>query len=183
MNAPCPTSMPLSTEIDSAELRRCVGRFATGVVVVTYPTPDGPRGMTINSFTSVSLDPPLILASVARKARSHDLLIGSQFTVNVLNARQMHLAQHFAGGQTDIEIEWDLDPLPSLAGSLARIYCEPWDRHDGGDHSLFLGRVVGLDERDGNALAYHESRFTRVATPTPGLPVAEPSAREQELWA
>ncbi|WP_078656065.1 flavin reductase family protein [Streptomyces fulvoviolaceus] len=156
--------------VDPLAMRRCVSRFATGVVVVSYSGPDGPRGVTVNSFTSVSLDPPLILVSIARSSRTHTLLSGRPFAINILGAEQMAVARHFAGGEPDLTVTWDEGSVPSLDGSLARLFCEPWQRLDGGDHSLFLGRVVDLDYRDGNALAYHESRFTSLTAPRSWIP-------------
>ncbi|MCD0447978.1 flavin reductase family protein [Actinocorallia sp. API 0066] len=156
--------------VDPLAMRRCVSRFATGVVVVSYAGPDGPRGITVNSFTSVSLAPPLILVCVARSSRSHALLPGHPFAVNILGADQIAVARHFAGADPNLAIAWAEGPTPSVAGSLARLFCEPWERLDGGDHSLFLGRVVGLDHREGDALAYHESRFTSLRAPRGWLP-------------
>jgi flavin reductase (DIM6/NTAB) family NADH-FMN oxidoreductase RutF len=144
-------------------LRSCLGRFATGVAVVRFDSDHARHGITVNSFTSVSLDPPLVLVSVDRCARSHDLLHERAFTVNVLGAEQEALARRFAGG-ADIEPVWvEGDHAPRLAGVLAHLECTPWRAYDGGDHTLFLGEIVGFDFRDGDALAYHTSRFTTVA--------------------
>jgi flavin reductase (DIM6/NTAB) family NADH-FMN oxidoreductase RutF len=144
-------------------LRSCLGRFATGVAVITFDSEHDRHGITVNSFTSVSLDPPLVLVSVDRRARSHDLLHDRAFTVNVLGAEQEGLARRFAGG-SDTEPHWiESDQAPRLAGVLAHLECQPWRAYDGGDHTLFLGEVVGFDFRDGDALAYHTSRFTTVA--------------------
>jgi flavin reductase (DIM6/NTAB) family NADH-FMN oxidoreductase RutF len=145
--------------IDRGTLRACLGRFATGVVVVTYQGPDGPRGITINSFTSVSLDPPLVLISIARSARTHGYLTDQPFAVNVLGADQRPLAERFAGGNPDLDVAWTASRVPALQGCLASLICEPWERFDAGDHSLFVGRVVELDYGDGHALTFHNSRF------------------------
>ncbi|MBI0298847.1 flavin reductase, partial [Streptomyces sp. PRKS01-29] len=82
-----------------AALRACMSRFATGVTVVTFAGDEGPRGVTMNSFTSVSADPPLVLISVARRTRSHDQLVDRPFCVNVLGAEQEPIARLFAGAQ------------------------------------------------------------------------------------
>ena len=162
------TTRPRRRAVDPAvaaasALRSCLGRFATGVAVVTFDGPEGRHGITVNSFTSVSLDPPLVLVSVAKRARSHDLLRGRAFTVNVLGAEQEPLARRFAGG-TECEPVWvEGEHAPRLAGVLAHLECTPWRAYDGGDHTLFLGEVRGFDFRDGDALAYHTSRFTKVA--------------------
>ncbi|MER5700301.1 flavin reductase family protein, partial [Streptomyces mirabilis] len=87
-------------------LRACMSRFATGVTVVTFEGDDGPRGATMNSFTSVSTDPPLVLISVAKRARSHGQLTDRPFCVNVLGAEQEALARQFAGVQGAAEPRW-----------------------------------------------------------------------------
>ena len=147
---------------ESRSLRSCLGRFATGVAVVTFKADDGPRGFTVNSFTSVSMSPPLVLVSVARAARSHDALRGRGFCVNVLGAEQEAVARLFAGGQTGTATWHEGAVAPRLAGVLAHLECRPWRDYDGGDHTLFLGEVVSFDYRDGDALAYHSSRFTSI---------------------
>src|SRR3954470_21191032 len=78
-------------------LRSCLARFPTGGIVVTFDGPDGPRGITVNAFTSVSMEPPLVLVSVARRAWSHDALLGRSFCINVLAAEQEGIARQFAG--------------------------------------------------------------------------------------
>ena len=149
---------------ESRSLRSCLGRFATGVAVVTFKADDGPRGFTVNSFTSVSLDPPLVLVSVARSAKSHDALRGRGFCVNVLGAEQEPLARLFAGGGGGTAVAWrEGDIAPRLAGVLAHLECRPWRDYDGGDHTLFLGEVAGYDYRDGDALGYHSSQFTSIS--------------------
>lgn len=149
-------------------LRACLGRFVTGVTVVTFSGPGGRRGLTINSFTSVSMQPPLIMVSIARTAQAHDALFGRRFCVNVLGAEQEQVARHFAGGGAD-PLRWADDPaVPRLAGALAHIVCEPWRAYDGGDHTVFLGEVTGFGYRSGDALAYANSRFTTVPEPVLG---------------
>lgn len=147
---------------DTRSLRSCLGRFATGVVVVTFEGPAGRRGITVNSFTSVSMSPPLVLVSVGTRARSHDALAGRPFCVNILGAEQEALARSFAGGD-ETPVAWVEDvEVPRLRGVLAHLECRPWRRYDAGDHSLFLGEVVRFDYRDGDALAFHTSGFTRI---------------------
>lgn len=143
-------------------LRSCLGRFATGVVVVSFDTEEGRRGITVNSFTSVSVEPPLVLVSVARKARSHDALKHRPFCVNVLAAEQEAIARQFAGSG-DGQVVWAKGAaVPRLAGVLAHVECRHWRDYDGGDHTLFVGEVVDFDYRDGDALAFHTSRFTAI---------------------
>ena len=151
-------------------LRSCLGRFATGVVVVTFNGPDGPPcGITVNAFTSVSMDPPLVLVSVAKRAWSHDSLKGRPFCINVLGAEQEGIARQFAG-MGEAEPIWVADSeVPRLAGVLAHLTCRPWRDYDGGDHTLFLGEVVDFDYRDGDALCFHTSEFRSLTEAAVGI--------------
>jgi flavin reductase len=154
----------------AARLRSCLGRFATGVTVVTFAAADGPRGVTVNSFTSVSLEPPLVLVSIAKAARAHDALRERPFCVNVLGAEQEALARRFAGGDPEAEPHFtEGERAPRLQGALAHVECEPWRVYDAGDHSLFLGEIAGFGHRDGDALAYMGSRFTTIAESDTGV--------------
>lgn len=153
-------------------LRNCLAQFATGVTVVTFAAPAGPRGLTVNSFTSVSLDPPLVLVSIAKSAAAHELLEGEPFCVNVLSAEQEGLARRFAGVLSRDLPRW-APPcehgVPRLDGALAFLECTPWRVYDAGDHSLFLGEVVHFSHRRGAALVYLSHRFTTVAEPELGV--------------
>jgi flavin reductase (DIM6/NTAB) family NADH-FMN oxidoreductase RutF len=174
-------------------LRGGLGRFATGVAVVSFAVPDsGPtgiekyRGVTVNSFTSVSMDPPLILVALQRTVPSHDLLRGRCFTVNVLGAEQRELAMRFAGGKQGQhsaggkqgqhsaggkqgQPAWtEGEHAPRLAGSLCYFECAPWAEYDGGDHTLFLGEVRHFDYRDGDALGFVNGQFTVIPQSMPG---------------
>ena len=148
--------------------RGSLGRFATGVAIVTFESaPDAAeasvrRGITVNSFTSVSLDPPLVLVSFARATASHDELAGRPFTVNVLGAEQESLARHFAGRPSN-EPEWvEGDRSPRLSRVLAWFDCMPWAEYDGGDHTLYIGEVANFDYRTGDALGFVSGRFTTI---------------------
>jgi flavin reductase (DIM6/NTAB) family NADH-FMN oxidoreductase RutF len=167
MTACCIDERPPSIA-ESRELRSCLGRFATGVTVVTTLADGGPHGLTVNTFSSVSLDPPLVLIAVARTARADRLLSARPFAVNVLAAGQEQLARHFGGTPVEgIEIEWeDGRVAPRLRTSLAAVECVPWRRYDGGDNTIHVGRVVAFDYSGGPALVFYCSRFTGVL---PGL--------------
>jgi flavin reductase len=142
--------------------RGSLGRFATGVAVVTFDTDQGRHGITVNSFTSVSLEPPLVLVSIARTTKSHDELAGKPFTVNVLGAEQRALASNFAGKPTG-EPRWiEGTVAPRLAGVLSYFECAPWAAYDGGDHTLYLGEVVSFDYRAGDALGFVNGQFTTI---------------------
>jgi flavin reductase (DIM6/NTAB) family NADH-FMN oxidoreductase RutF len=136
---------------DGTQLRRCFGMFATGVTVVTAGRVT-PRGMTANSFTSVSLDPPLVLVCVKRAAAMHDaVLAGGAFGVSVLGAGQEPVARYFAnhsrprGAREFDVIDWTAGEhtgVPMLSGAIAWLECRLTAAHDGGDHTIFLGSVL-----------------------------------------
>jgi flavin reductase (DIM6/NTAB) family NADH-FMN oxidoreductase RutF len=150
-------------------LRACFGKFATGVTVVTYRAGEEVCGVTMNSFTSVSLDPPLILLSVAKTARTSDALDRTDFAVNVLRVDQMDLALHFAGRpHPGALIKWgeaENTRLPFLEDALAVFQCQHWRRYDGGDHVLHLGEVVSSTMGEGEPLLFVAGRFSSVGLP------------------
>lgn len=149
-------------------LRGGYGRFATGVAVVTLETSGGRHGITVNSFTSVSMEPPLVLVSIARNTVSHDELAGKNFTVNVLGAEQEAIAMHFAGTPNQ-EPKWvEGDVAPRLAGTLSWFACTPWAAYDGGDHTLYVGEVQDYDYRSGDTLGFVSGRFTEIPEFMPG---------------
>lgn len=142
--------------------RGSLGRFATGVAVVTFDAEEGHHGITVNSFTSVSLNPPLVLVSIAKTTKSHSELAGKPFAVNVLGAEQQLLASNFAGKPTG-EPRWvEGGTAPRLAGVLSYFECMPWAAYDGGDHTLYLGEVVNFDYRAGDALGFVNGQFTTI---------------------
>lgn len=149
--------------------RGCLGRFATGVTVVTFDGIDhdgegSPRrhGLTVNSFTSVSMDPPLVLVSIQRSVRGHGLLTGRPFAVNVLGAEQRDLAMHFAGRPNLQPIWVEGEHAPRLADTASWFECTPWAEYDGGDHTLFVGKVEHFDCRRGNTLGFVDGGFVTI---------------------
>jgi flavin reductase len=156
-----------TSTVEPLHLRACLSRFVTGVVVVTYRGEGEMRGLTVNSFTSVSLEPPLVLVSVARSARAAGHLGRVPFSVNVLGASQLDVALHFAGRPRDpVVVAWQStgdDLAPTLAGALATFRCRPWQSYDGGDHRLHLGHVMEADAQDdGEPLLFDRGRFSDV---------------------
>jgi flavin reductase (DIM6/NTAB) family NADH-FMN oxidoreductase RutF len=161
---------------DPRELRRVFGRFATGITIVTAGDED-PRGMTANSFTSVSLDPPMVLICVLRDASMHETIQRHQaFAVSVLSNRQERVARHFANrhrprGQAEFE---DVDSIPGprtgcpvLPEALAWFECSLSAVYDGGDHSIFLGEIVTLGHgTDEDALLFFAGAYRRLDAPT-----------------
>ncbi len=149
-------------------LRGSLGRFATGVAVVTFDAPTKRHGLTVNSFTSVSMKPPLVLVSIQSNVHAHDLLRGVPFTINILGAEQRDLAMHFAG-KPNLEPQWiEGQHAPRLAGVLSWFECTPWAEHTAGDHTLFIGEVQEFDYRAGDALGFHNGQFTIMHESTPG---------------
>lgn len=148
--------------IDTRELRHCFGRFATGVTVVTYEVNDVNMGITANSFTSVSLDPPLLLIAIDRKANSCEKLRDRAFTVNMLSDKQVDIAWHFAGRQKeDLVIHWEKGSLaPRIKeGTLGWLECKPWRSYDGGDHVLYLGEILEFQYYEGNPLIFFTGKM------------------------
>lgn len=140
------------SEETAARYRRALGRFVTGVTVVTAATPDGPMGITVNSFTSVSLDPPLVLWCPARASR-RCLPLGQarHFCIHILGEEHLALSRRFASGDglfADLVPDFTPEGAPVLPDPLARFDCAHHTRYDGGDHEIVLGRVLRAQLRD-----------------------------------
>ena len=174
---------PALPVIDARHLRRSLGQFVTGVTVVTYSLGGAPRGVTVNSFTSVSVDPPLILVSIARKARSARGLSGSPLVVNVLAADQLDLARHFAGQRRDgLEIPWSQHhSLPRLRGAVAWIECQPYAEVEAGDHILFVGRVSSHRTLSKEPLLFQTGGFRLVGDHAGSEPAADANVPAWQL--
>jgi flavin reductase (DIM6/NTAB) family NADH-FMN oxidoreductase RutF len=172
-------------DLTPRELRRCLGQYATGVAVVTYTTDDGPRGATNNSFTSISVDPPLVMVSFARHTNAARYLDHTPFVVNVLASTQLDIALQFAGKpQEGLEVPWsDAAQVPRLRGTVAWLECRPWATHDGGDHLIYLGRVVRHGSRHGEPLVFHRGQFRMVGIGVYDLPrVVQLDGRPLAPW-
>jgi flavin reductase (DIM6/NTAB) family NADH-FMN oxidoreductase RutF len=150
----------------AVEFRRTLGMFATGVTVITTLLEEQIHGMTANAFMSVSLQPPLIVISVDRRARMNHLLREDvRFGVSVLEERQSVLSDRFAGRVTDApEPEFELvHETPLVEGALAHLVARVVRSYWGGDHSLFLGRVEYVRYGEGTPLLFHGGGYGRVA--------------------
>ncbi len=145
------------------ELRDALGRFATGVTVVTTMTPRGPLGITANSFSSVSLHPPLVLWSPARKSRRFPAFeAASHFAVHVLSAGQRWLAEQFArpgAGFAAVTFEPGIGEVPLFDGCTARFECRHEQAYDGGDHLIVVGEVLRLTQAELPPLIFHRGRY------------------------
>jgi flavin reductase (DIM6/NTAB) family NADH-FMN oxidoreductase RutF len=157
-----PGGGPRSENDLQRKLRTCFGHFATGVTVVTCDTPAAPHGITVNAFTSVSLDPPLALVAIDCHTRACTYLAESCFTINILTRAQDGLARHFAGGtRAPSPIPWTPGKIaPRLAGCLAYLECSPWRSYEGGDHTLYLGRIEELEFVGGEPLIFYLGTFS-----------------------
>lgn len=155
-----PTIMP-----DARSFRVALGAFATGITIVTTHDIDtGDVGVTANSFNSVSLDPPMILWSLARKAKSLPAFIGnSHFAVHVLAADQDALSRRFATQGADkfstLQVERGEGNVPLLDGCSARFQCRVAFKYEGGDHIIIVGEVLQFESWNRPALVYHAGRY------------------------
>jgi 3-hydroxy-9,10-secoandrosta-1,3,5(10)-triene-9,17-dione monooxygenase reductase component len=144
-------------DFDSRHFRNALGYFPTGVSVVTTRSPGGqPIGVTANSFASLSLDPPLILWSLARAASTFTTFSEApSFAVNVLAVDQRRLSAQFARRGSDrfanVEVEEAVEGTILIKGCVARFQCTLARVHDGGDHLIFIGQVTGFDYDPGKA--------------------------------
>ncbi|WP_180899265.1 flavin reductase family protein [Martelella soudanensis] len=152
---------------DSRRYRHALGAFSTGVTVVTLRGDAGPQGMTVNSFASVSLDPPLVLWSPAKTSRRHDLFAGAgHFAIHVLKADQHDLSARFTGGGpgfAGLSHHLNDEGVPVLEGTLARFECARAEAHDAGDHTIVLGRVLRAAHGEGEPLIFSRGAFGRFA--------------------
>ena len=150
--------------LDHSELRDALGCFATGVTVVTTMTPQGPLGMTANSFASVSLDPPLVLWSPARKsARFPAFEAAAHFAIHVLAEDQRALSDRFAREGLNFEgLDYNsgLGGAPLLPGCAARFECAHAAGHDGGDHLIVVGEIRRMTCSGTRPLIYHRGAYT-----------------------
>jgi flavin reductase (DIM6/NTAB) family NADH-FMN oxidoreductase RutF len=157
--------------VDPAVLREVLGHFASGVTVVTALTADGPAGFTCQSFSSLSLDPPLVAFAPARTSRTWPALRAmGRFCVNVLAEGQDDVSQNFARSGTDkfAEVRWSPSAhgSPVLDGVVAWLDGELWAEYDGGDHTIAVGRVRDLHADPSRPpLLYYRGRYGVTAAP------------------
>lgn len=153
---------------DPAAFRSVMGRFATGVTVVTAVGPDGPVGMTANAVCSLSLEPLLLLVCFDREARTLPIVrAAGRFGVNVLDSREgPELARRFASkheGKFDEVLHEVHDGIPVLGGAIAWVACDLSELLPGGDHVIGIGAVTAASERDGDPLLWYRGDYGRLA--------------------
>ena len=161
------------SSLDPVAFRRVAGTFATGVTVITVERDPGVvHGMTANSFTSVSLDPLLVLVCVSHEARLLSFLKAQRrFGVAILRAGQQALSEHFAkcdqspeaDARLAIPYKWTSSGIPLLDGALAELACNVVAEHPAGDHTIFLGEVESMNSHDGDPLLFHRGQYRRLA--------------------
>ncbi len=149
-------------------LRQAMRVYPQGVTVVTAEAEDGPKGITVSSFISVSLDPPLVLVSIAKSSELHDIFRGtSAFAVNFLADDQKSVSDRFAG-RTQAQDRFDglkftqgVTGCPVIDGVRAVIECKTWRVYEGGDHSIIVGEVVSAKALSGKRpLVYYAQQYT-----------------------
>ena len=153
---------------DAHRLRHALGRFATGVTLVTTAAADGtPVGLTVNSFAALSLEPPLVLWSLSLASPNLEAFRrAGHFAVNVLAADQQALSERFARRNSDkfAGLDWreGLGGAPLLPGCCAVLECRNEVQHAGGDHLIFIGRVEGCSRSDRAPLVFHGGRYRQL---------------------
>jgi len=169
--------------IDPTALRKALGSFATGVTIITGRGRDGAAiGLTVNSFNSVSLNPPLVLWSLANSAMSLSEFTSSEhWAVHVLTAEQTELSARFARRGVDkfegVQIEQGIGGVPLLPGCMARFQCRTVSLYEGGDHVIFIGEVLAFDSSDNAPLVFHGGRYAHATRRDP----TEPKPRSAHL--
>lgn len=152
--------------------RRAMGSFATGVAIVAYQRQDGKLGgLTVNSLSSLSLDPLLLLVCVSKGTASHDELLSAEnFSVNILRAGQENISAHFASKHVRADerfVNTDWFPAksgtPLIAGSIAHIVCDLYEKYPGGDHTIFLGKVNEIQVHAGDPLVFFRGKYRQLS--------------------
>lgn len=159
------TSKPPPTTVDPTDFRNAMSQFASGVTVVTTTTPGGPVGFTASAFSSLSLNPPLVLVCLDRRAECFDAFMAAdEMAVSILAAGQSPTAMRFATRGADkfgegSYIEGDATGLPLIDGALAQIECRIYERPEGGDHVILVGEVLTARVADRKPLLHYNRTF------------------------
>ena len=151
---------------DTRKFRHALGRFASGITVITVEYEGRPHGMTANSFVSVSLDPPLILVSLDNRSFMHRVLPNiRRFGISVLKHDQEPLSNHFAGRTVeDLHLRFvHRDGIPLLDGAIAYFVVRVEDAHSAGDHTLYISRVEHFEWNDDRPLLFYAGQYRHLA--------------------
>lgn len=155
-----------SFEFNKKKYRKTLGMFSTGITVVTSIDKEhNPIGMTVNSFSSVSLDPPLVLWSIDKKQPSYNSFLKSTgYAVNILSKNQLDLCTHFSTPVEDKfnSIDWKFSEngFPIISNSLAWFDCKSWNNYAGGDHQILVGEVTSFNSSENDALIYWNGKIS-----------------------
>jgi len=167
-----PTTSITPGSDNARAFRDALGRFATGVCVITTQSEIGPLGITANSFASVSLDPPLVLWSPAKFSRRYAAFAeASHFAIHVIGEDEHHICRRFSRNGTAFHgTDWQpgAHGVPLLTGCLARFECTTVTTHEGGDHRIVVGRVTNATWRDGAPLVFSQGVYGRLGGPVGG---------------
>ncbi|HWO75193.1 MAG TPA: flavin reductase family protein [Bacillus sp. (in: firmicutes)] len=153
--------------MDDRTFRNAMGKFATGITVVTTEVDGNIHGMTANAFMSVSLNPKLVLVSIGHHARMHDIIQkAGKFAVSVLAENQEEYSVIFAGQKKDEHsIHFKrLNNMPVIDGALVNLTCNVYDAHLAGDHTLYIGEVTDLTMQDGDPILYFGGKYRKLNT-------------------
>jgi flavin reductase (DIM6/NTAB) family NADH-FMN oxidoreductase RutF len=161
--------IPIATDqsFDPFRFRHALGRFASGVTVVTARYENRAHGMTANAFVSVSLDPPLVLVSLDNRSFMHKILpIAHRYGVSVLTENQEHFSNHFAGRVVEgLQVRFvQQNGVPLLDGAVAHFVVKVIDVHPAGDHTLYIGRVEFFEVYDEKPLIFYASQYQQLRT-------------------
>lgn len=157
-----------STNLDPRAFRRALGNFATGVTIITARSAEGVHvGVTASSFSSLSMAPPLVMWSSIKDSPSCAIFeSAAHFAVNILASDQLDMSNHFARQQEDkfSGVEWEegLGGAPIFSGCAGRFQCETYDKVDGGDHWIFIGKVIAFDDFGRPPLCFHQGSYSMV---------------------
>ena len=155
--------MTVSTDIST--YKEALSQFATGVTIVTCGSDEGPVGITANSFTSVSLNPPLVLWSAARSSKRHDYFANANhFAIHVLKKQQLNLCSKFTKpneGFEELGWQYNLYGVPIINECLALFECSFYASHDGGDHTIFVGHVNSFNVSKGEPLIFLQGQYSK----------------------
>jgi flavin reductase (DIM6/NTAB) family NADH-FMN oxidoreductase RutF len=153
--------------IDDAHFRLAMSHFASGVTIVTTSHDGKPFGMTVASFASLSLHPPLVLVCIERSVKTHDAIaVAGKFGVSILSSAQADISSKFASRNDDkfggVELVPGEIDVPLIAGALTAIECRVYDQLPGGDHSIFIGEVLKIHTTEGDPLLYFRSGYREI---------------------
>jgi flavin reductase (DIM6/NTAB) family NADH-FMN oxidoreductase RutF len=173
-------STRIANSFDKTHFRHALGRFASGVTVITTQMEGQTHGMTANAFVSVSLDPPLVLVSLDNRSYLHKILPASgRYGVSVLAQHQQTLSNHFAGRTVeDIHIRFTTrEGMPLIEGAVAYFVVKVLDVHPAGDHTLYVGHVEHFESREDRPLLFYAGKYQQLRPE----PVKFPEYTEDEF--